>query len=75
MALPKLQEGLKDGDSGVRYWAALGLAMRDAAAISAAREELRAALKDESPSVRIAAARALGAVDSVCSRLFNLSNT
>ncbi len=60
VALPKLKDGLKDGDSGVRYWAALGLAMRDAAAVNAAREELRAALKDESPSVRIAAARALG---------------
>jgi uncharacterized sulfatase len=59
-ALPKLKDGLKDGDSGVRYWAALGLAMRDAAVVNAAREELRAALKDESPSVRIAASRALG---------------
>jgi uncharacterized sulfatase len=59
-ALPKLKDGLKDADSGVRYWAALGLAMRDAAAVNAAREGLCAALKDESPSVRIAAARGLG---------------
>lgn len=59
-ALPKLKDSLKDRDSGVRYWAALGLAMRDAAAVTAAREDLRTALQDESPSVRIAAARALG---------------
>jgi uncharacterized sulfatase len=59
-ALPKLKEGLKDGDSGVRYWAALGISMRGPGAVNAARAELRGALKDESPSVRVAAARALG---------------
>ena len=59
-ALPTLRDGLKDRDSGVRYWAALGLAMRDAAAVNAARAKLRALLQDVSPSVRIAAARALG---------------
>jgi uncharacterized sulfatase len=59
-ALAKLKEGLRDRDSGVRQWAPLGFSMRDSTAVNAAREQLRAALKDESPSVRIAAARALG---------------
>lgn len=59
-ALAKLKEGLRDRDSGVRRWAALGFSMRDSTAVNAAREDLRAALKDESPSVRIAAARTLG---------------
>ncbi|MCR4415508.1 MAG: sulfatase-like hydrolase/transferase, partial [Thermoguttaceae bacterium] len=58
--VPKLREGLKAADSGVRYWAATGLLIRGAAAVAAARQDLRAALRDESPSVRIAAAWALG---------------
>jgi arylsulfatase A-like enzyme len=56
----KLKEGLRDSDSGVRYWATLGLLMRGTNAVVSARNELRAALKDESPSIRVAAARALG---------------
>ncbi|HWH72435.1 MAG TPA: HEAT repeat domain-containing protein, partial [Candidatus Sulfotelmatobacter sp.] len=59
-ALPQLQAGLKDSDSGVRYWAAMGLLMRGTNAVEPSRAALRAALKDESPSVRIAAAAALG---------------
>ena len=59
-AVPRLQDGLKDGDSAVRYWAALGLLMRGTPAVEAARGALRTALQDESPSVRITAARALG---------------
>jgi uncharacterized sulfatase len=58
--LPELKQGLKDSDSGVRYWAAMGLLMRGAGAVEASRAELRAALADESPAVRIIAARALG---------------
>ncbi len=58
--LPELKQGLKDSDSGVRYWAALGFSMRNATAVNLARAELRAALQDESPSVRVSAARALG---------------
>jgi hypothetical protein len=58
--LPQLKAGLKDSDSGVRYWATMGFLMRGTKAVDAAREELRAALKDESPTVRIIAARALG---------------
>ena len=55
-----LREGLKDGDSGVRYWAAMGLLMRGRRAVRRARQDLRAALKDASPTVRVIAARALG---------------
>lgn len=53
-ALPKLQAGLKDDDSAVRYWAALGLLMRGKESAS-----LRGLLKDESKPVRIIAAEAL----------------
>jgi len=59
-ALPRLLEALRDADSGVRYWATMGLLMRGAPAVEAAREELRAALQDELPTVRVIAARALG---------------
>jgi arylsulfatase A-like enzyme len=55
-----LREGLKDSDSAVRYWAAMGLLMRGRRAVRRARQDLRAALKDVSPTVRIIAARALG---------------
>ncbi len=59
-ALDELRAGLKDADSGVRYWAAQGLLIRGSSAVTAAREDLRAALNDDSPTVRILAARALG---------------
>jgi len=55
-----LREGLKDSDSGVRYWAVMGLLMRGRRAVRRARKDLRAALEDASPTVRIIAARALG---------------
>jgi arylsulfatase A-like enzyme len=44
----------------VRYWGALGLRMRGTGAVEAAHEALTARLEDESPSVRIVAAEALG---------------
>ncbi len=56
----RLKEGLKDSDSGVRYWAAMGFLVRGTEAVAGARDELGAALKDESPTVRVIAARALG---------------
>jgi arylsulfatase A-like enzyme len=59
-AQPQLRRGLKDGDSGVRYWAAMGLLMRGRDAVAKTRAELREALKDEAPAVCITAARALG---------------
>lgn len=58
--LAQLKDGLKDKDAAVRYWAVLGFVMRGASAVGPVREELRYALKDESPAVRIASARALG---------------
>ncbi len=56
----QLKAGLKDTDGGVRYWAAQGLQIRGAEGVKGAREELQQALNDGSPSVRIAAATALG---------------
>ena len=55
-----MRAGLKDGDSGVRYWAATGLLAGGPIALEAARDDLRAALKDPSPSVRAIAAWTLG---------------
>jgi uncharacterized sulfatase len=59
-SVPALRKSLQDDDSAVRYWAALGLLMRGKGAVEAGRDELRAALRDRSPYVRIAAAEALG---------------
>jgi arylsulfatase A-like enzyme len=58
-ALPKLKELLTDGDSAVRYWAALGYLMRGREAVSGNETGLHAALDDNSPYVRIVAAQAL----------------
>ncbi len=51
---------MKDKDSAVRYWGALGLLMRGPATVSSNKSTLQTALADESPSVRIVAAQALG---------------
>lgn len=57
-ATPRQRELLKDTDAAVRYWAAVGLrAAEDAGA--AARDELRQAMQDRSPPVRIEAAGAV----------------
>ncbi|MCW5962681.1 MAG: sulfatase-like hydrolase/transferase [Bryobacterales bacterium] len=53
-------EGLVDADSAVRYWTILGLLMRGKDAVNANAPALRKALQDSAPSVRIAAAEALG---------------
>lgn len=58
-AIPQLLEGLRDRDSGVRYWATMGLVIRGKEAVDRALPELEKLLADESPSVRIAAAWAL----------------
>jgi uncharacterized sulfatase len=57
----KLREWLDDGDSAVRYWAALGIRIRGSAAVAAAAERLRAAMEDRSPAVQIEAAHGLAA--------------
>jgi uncharacterized sulfatase len=59
-ALPFLKEQLKDSDSAVRYWGAIGILDRGEAAVRSARSELIAALEDDSPYVCIVAAEALG---------------
>lgn len=51
---------LRDTDSAVRYWAAMGLLMRGQPAVAEAHDELIAALQDTAPAPRIAAAEALG---------------
>jgi uncharacterized sulfatase len=53
-------EGLKDPDSGVRYWTVMGILMRGEATVTEHAAALREALKDAAPSVRIPAAEALG---------------
>jgi arylsulfatase A-like enzyme len=58
-ALPRLTTMLKDPDSAVRYWAALGFLMRGKDAVGKGQVALRAALADDSPYVRIVAAEAL----------------
>jgi uncharacterized sulfatase len=58
-ALPKLRRLAGDPDSAVRYWAAMGILMRGAGAVTQARDELSRLAEDESASVRIAAAEAL----------------
>ena len=57
----KLLPLLKGSDSAVRYWAAIGFLVRDANFVASHQAELASALKDESASVRIVAAHALGA--------------
>lgn len=62
--VPQQVQLLADQDAGVRYWAALGLhaAGPDAAP---ARDALRRALADPSPSVQVAAAAALASLGDV----------
>jgi uncharacterized sulfatase len=57
--IPVFRAALKDDDSAVRYWAAMGILIRGADAVKAAQKELHAALKDSSPYVQVAAAEAL----------------
>jgi len=59
--VPKLVEWAKDADAGVRYWAAVGVSVRGEKAKGAA-DAMAGLLKDESPTVRVAAAEALCAV-------------
>jgi uncharacterized sulfatase len=58
--VPKLLAALNDDDSVVRYWAAMGLLMRETDGVDAGREALNKALGDDAPYVCIAAAEALG---------------
>ena len=58
-AVDQLKRALGATDSAVRYWAALGLLMRQEKGVEAGRDLLHKALADESPSVRVVAAQAL----------------
>ncbi|MEW4455926.1 sulfatase-like hydrolase/transferase [Bremerella sp. JC817] len=58
--LPRLTNLLSNSDNVVRYWAALGILMQKEKGVDQARSQLRAALEDESLSVRCIAAEALG---------------
>jgi uncharacterized sulfatase len=55
-ALPELKKALSDSDSAVRYWGALGIRMRGQKAHDESKAELKTALDDKSPCVRIVAA-------------------
>ncbi|MBN2132396.1 MAG: sulfatase-like hydrolase/transferase [Sedimentisphaerales bacterium] len=61
-ALPMLLDAMDDEDAAVRYWGATGVGNIGADARSA-EDKMRAALKDSSVSVRVAAARALCRMD------------
>jgi arylsulfatase A-like enzyme len=58
--LPRMLERMNDSDSAVRYWAAIGLLIRGQSGLDAGAAQLRKALVDPSPSVRVIAAQALG---------------
>jgi uncharacterized sulfatase len=56
----ELAKRMADSDSAVRFWGAMGLLMRGAAAVKAENAALRKALHDPAGSVKVAAAEALG---------------
>ncbi len=58
--LRHLERGLRDRDAAVRYWAAVGCLRRGGRSIVGARSALRNSLTDDSPSVAVMAAWALG---------------
>lgn len=60
-SVPALRGMLKDSDSAVRHWAALGLLMRGEEAVSAARDDLLALHADQAAYPRLTAAHALAA--------------
>jgi len=68
-----LHDGLGDSDSTVRYWAAEGLLIRGPASVRTERAALAAALQDESPDVRVAAAEALAAHGSPADQQLGLA--
>lgn len=72
-----LRARLGDADSGVRFWAAMGLVIRGPQACSAAHAELQRALTDDAPEVRVVAAEALashGSADDQAQGLATLAH-
>ena len=57
--VPALVNAMDDEDAGIRYWAAMGVLIRGAEAFETAASEVRQAIDDESPSVRVVAAETL----------------
>jgi len=62
-SIPKLLQALQNKDASIRYWAATGIGNIGAAATSALKRVVES-LDDPSPSVRIAAARAVAKLGS-----------
>lgn len=58
--IPAIVDLFDSADSGVRYWGAQGLLIHKEAGVEAGLEKLRSALGDESSSVAVIAAEALG---------------
>ncbi len=56
----ELIRAIQDPDSGVRYWGVMGILIRGASEVKKTGTVLQKALDDRGPSVRIAAAEALG---------------
>ncbi len=67
-ALPSMLQAMQHPDAAVRYWAATGVG-NDGREAANARKPMIRALKDKSPSVRIAAARALAKLGDAKSAL------
>ena len=58
-ALPRLLQAIEDADSAIRYWGATGIGNIGNPALDDAKAPMTALLKDQSSTVRTAAARAL----------------
>lgn len=57
--LTQFRNALDDADPAVRYWAAMGILIHGRSAVAAAPNDLRRAMADDSPDVRIVAAQSL----------------
>ena len=57
-----LRAGLESKDSAVRWWGVRGLILRGSKAVGAAGDQIRKAMADPSPSVRVVAAACVGRV-------------
>jgi hypothetical protein len=56
----QLIKAMQDPDSGIRYWGVMGILIRGAGEVKKAHADLKKALDDATPSVRVAACEALG---------------
>lgn len=58
-AVKELQQGLADADPAVRYWSVMGVLMRGPRALESMHDAVVQAVRDDNPSVRVAAQWAL----------------